>query len=84
MGSDARIRILYELLLEGRRFGARHQKGVYIIKMHVYELAARTGLTRETASRELSKIKSLGIKINKQGIEVQNLNKLEDELDKIT
>jgi CRP/FNR family transcriptional regulator, dissimilatory nitrate respiration regulator len=80
MGGSAKTRILYELLLEGRYFGQQQPNGTYIVSIHVNELAARTGLSRETVSREIAKIKNLGIKVKLGAIEVKNLKVLEEEL----
>ena len=80
MGGSARTRILYELLLEGRQFGKIQPDGEYIIPMKVNELAVRTGLSRETVSREIAKIKKLGVEVKPGSIKVKNLKILEEEL----
>lgn len=80
MGGSAKTRILYELLLEGRQFGQKQPDGTYMIVMHVNELAARTGLSRETVSRSIGRMKNLGIKVRPGGIEVKDLKILEEEL----
>lgn len=80
MGGDAKTRLLFELLVEGKRFGEKRAKGI-LIAMHEDELARRAGLSRETISRELSKISSLGlVKVSRQGIYIKNMKKLETEL----
>lgn len=84
MGGSARTRILYELLLEAKRFGIKQTSGDILIPIHLNELAARSGLARETASRELSKLKDFGILVNHQGIYISDLdviiNQLGDDL----
>lgn len=80
MGGSARTRLLYELLLEGRRFGKLNHNGTCVIPMYIYELAARTGLSRETASREITKLKSLGITVSHGAINVNSLKRLQTEL----
>jgi len=80
MSSTARIRVLYELWLDARRLGEKQADGTLLVPIRVYELAARTGLTRETASRELAKLLSLGIKNSLRGVIVRNLNDLEKGL----
>jgi len=80
MGGSAKTRILYELLLESRQFGQLQPNGAYIIAMRVSELATRTGLSRETVSRELGKIKGLGIKVGRGDIEIKDLKNLEEAL----
>jgi biotin operon repressor len=51
-----------------------------MIFMHVNELAARTGLSRETVSRAIGKMKDFGIKVKSGGIEVKDLEILESAL----
>lgn len=80
MGGNARTRILYELCLEGRRFGEIQKNGKCFIPMHLNELAAKSGLSRETASREIGKLKKLGIVVSRKGIYVKSLKTLHDEL----
>jgi len=81
MAGNAKTRLLFELLLEAQRFGQVHADGKrLIVPIRVSDLADRTGLTRETVSRELAKMKALGILTSRNGIIVQNLKTLEDEL----
>ena len=56
MGAGARSRVLYELIIECKRFGIKQANGSYILEMHEGELAARSGLARETVSRHLTKM----------------------------
>lgn len=81
MAGNAKTRLLFELLLEAQRFGQKHadEKGI-IVPIRVSDLADRTGLTRETVSRELSKLKPLGIKATRNGIVVHKIEVLENEL----
>jgi len=57
MSGTARSRLIHELLIECRRFGERQADGS--CKLHISEqgLAARAGLSRETVSREMHKLK---------------------------
>lgn len=80
MGSNAKTRILFELILEARRFGIVDKNGKITAPMQVNDLAARTGLSRETVSRELAKIKNLGIKTGSKGILLESIESLEEEL----
>lgn len=81
MGGNARTRLLYELLVECRRFGHPQPGGGHLIKLHEDELAARAGLSRETISRELRKIKKLDlIEVSRQGFHVRDCARLEKEL----
>jgi len=60
MGANAKTRLLYELSIEARRFGDKRQSG-HVLKITETELAARTGLARETVSREIGKLKDQGL-----------------------
>lgn len=51
-GSTTR-RLLFELVIEGRRSGEMKDDGSCIVHVAVAELAQRAGLSRETISREL-------------------------------
>lgn len=51
-GSTSR-RLLYELVIEGRRSGEMRDDGSCVVHVGVAELAQRAGLSRETISREL-------------------------------
>jgi len=81
MGGKAKTRILFELLLEAQRFGEHQRFGSSIkVPIHVSDIAIRTGLSRETASRELAKMKHLGIKTSSKGIKIKSFESLENEL----
>jgi CRP/FNR family transcriptional regulator, cyclic AMP receptor protein len=81
MGSGAKNRLLFELLLENRRFGKPGPDNTSIIHMSETELGARAGLSRETISREMNDLKKRGlISINRQGITIVSVNDLEKEL----
>lgn len=74
MAGTARERIGYELIIESERFGKKDANGGYILSIHEVDLAARSGLSRETVSRELHKFKDVGIVgISKQKITVRDL-----------
>jgi CRP-like cAMP-binding protein len=60
MAGSARSRILYELLIEARRFGEKSGKG-YVLHLSETELSARAGLSRETVSREMHWLKGAGL-----------------------
>lgn len=74
-------RLIYELLIEAYRFGDGVSDGTKVIKVRQSSLAARSGLARETVSRELHKLEREGlVKLTKPGI-VLHLKKLEEKLD---
>ncbi len=81
MFDNAQNRLVYELITECRRFG--HAKGLSSYRLDVNEsgLAARTGLSRETVSREMHRLKDEGlVSIGRSGIVINNLKKLENKL----
>lgn len=81
MGGTAKTRLLFELLVESRRFGKKQPDGTIMLSLHQEELANRAGLSRETVSRELTRIKDLGlVEISRQGFHIKNQHKLEEEL----
>lgn len=61
MGASARSRLMLELIIAAKRFGKPSPKGEIKLDTTAGELAARTGLTRETVSRELQKLKAEGL-----------------------
>ncbi len=80
MSGTARSRLLYELIIECRRFGKK-TNGSYILNINEVDLAARAGLSRETVSREMKKIKDAGwATISKANIVIKNVELLETAL----
>lgn len=65
MSGTAQEKLTSELLINGDRFGVPYKDG-FILKLSINEVAARCGMARETASRELSKLKDLNL------VEVKN------------
>lgn len=79
MSGHAYARLIVELLIYAKRFG----NGQNMVEIHVSEkdLAAQSGMTRETVSREMKILKKNGfIKMNKTGLVIHNIQKLEEEL----
>jgi CRP/FNR family transcriptional regulator len=76
MFSPAKSRVLYELIIECQRFGIE-VNGVYDINLNESDIGARAGLSRETVSREISKLKSEGLidVVNRQ-ITILDIEKL--------
>lgn len=84
MAGNAKNRLAYELLVECRRFGETDDRGGYRVKISEVDLAARAGLTRETVSREIQKLKEKKVvkfQANKTLV-VNDMAALEAELDK--
>jgi CRP/FNR family transcriptional regulator, cyclic AMP receptor protein len=76
MAGSAAEKLIIELVIAGQRFGEKTDRGI-ILKLSVNELSARSGLARETASRELTKLKSAGlIRSVRGGLKIPNLDNL--------
>ncbi len=81
MGGSGHSRVLFELLVECKRFGKLQTDGSYLLMMHEDELARNAGLSRETLNREIVKLKSLKlIDITHKEIIIKDLKRLEEEL----
>jgi CRP-like cAMP-binding protein len=77
MAGSARSRVLYELLIEARRFGTPRGKGV-AISLTESDIGAHAGLARETVSREIHKLKEEGlISVIKNEIWVNDIEHLD-------
>lgn len=67
-------RLMFELLVEARRFGEEANKSRTLLTVKQAQLAARSGLARETVSRELHKLSDQGVlEITKAGIAVDSI-----------
>lgn len=74
-------RLVFELLLEAYRFGVKTEKNTKIVTIKQNILAARSGLARETVSRELHKLEQENlISRDKQNITIR-IDQLEKKLD---
>lgn len=60
MSGNARGRVIYEILLDARGFGETQQETPYDLSINVTELSLRAGLSRETVSREVSRLRKAG------------------------
>lgn len=60
MASSAKGRLMFELLVECRRFGQK-SGGNWSFTVNEKELGARAGLSRETVSREMKKLINTGL-----------------------
>ena len=82
MSSNAYDRLLMELITYAIRF---HEKTDMIeIDLSEKELAAMSGLTRETVSREIRKLKNIGLLLeNSHKLYIKNIVSLEAELNSI-
>lgn len=78
MSGTAKSRLMYELIIECRRFGIEQPDGCVLLNAGEQDIAARTGLSRETVSREMKKLKDHDlVHTDKKGIRVTDLNALE-------
>jgi CRP/FNR family transcriptional regulator len=81
MSGSAKSRLMYELLVECRRFGKQQAQGSYLLRTNESDLAARSGLSRETVSREMQKLKESGwVVLTNKGIEIADVAQLEKSL----
>ncbi len=83
MSGSARSRLLYELIIECRRTGVKNKDGSYTLDLSEVDLAARSGLSRETISREMHKL-TVGKLAGMAGknIRVSSLEALEKKMGK--
>lgn len=80
MSGSAKSRLLYELLVESRRFGTESDDATIALDINETDLAARAGMSRETVSREMKKIKAEGIVgVTSKGIIIKDLALLESK-----
>ncbi|MCA9331744.1 Crp/Fnr family transcriptional regulator [Candidatus Saccharibacteria bacterium] len=80
----AKHRVILELLIEAQRFGSPHYHGKTRINIRRHDLAARSGLARETISRELHKLEDAGmLELHKHNI-LLDTDALEQYLSKHT
>lgn len=74
MSGNAYARLIAELLISVKRFGNP-------LRISEKELAAQSGMTRETVSREIKTLKEKGlVKFERGTIIIKSLNELEEEL----
>ena len=81
MSGTAKSRLIYELIIECRRFGEKGRDASYSLGISEVDLAARSGLSRETVSREMGKLKQQDrVDLTHQCILVKDLAALEKTL----
>lgn len=84
MGGSAKGRLMYEILIECRRFGTELENNGCEISITESELAARAGLSRETVSREMRKIINEKLLVVARGkITVPSMPLFEEKLGKV-
>jgi len=82
MASSAKRRLMYELLVSARRFGKQATDDSCTVPFNEKEIGARAGLTRETVSREMAKLKKENlVTVRAKDTVIHNLAVLEKKLD---
>lgn len=77
VSSTAKSRLIYELIIESRRFGTKQTDGSYVLHTTESDIAARSGLARETVSREMRKLKDQKlVTLDNTGLIVHDLSAL--------
>lgn len=82
MLGSAQARLIAELLIYARRFGEQLESQVKVnFKLTERDLAAQSGIARETVSREIQKLKQRKlINFERNTLIINDLRKLEEEL----
>jgi len=82
MKGNAQDRVITELLIYARRFGENQGNAREIkVKLTEKNLASQSGIARETVSREVQKLKKMGLlTFQKSTFIINDLQKLEAEL----
>jgi len=83
MSGNTHSRVLYEMVLDAREVGDVKQGRVCTLPTNVTELASRTGLSRETVSREVSRLKRQGLLARSSKIVIKDLSLLEKALEEL-
>jgi CRP-like cAMP-binding protein len=81
MSGNTKGRIIYEILADIRERGEIRPIHLHILTISETELAARTGLTRETVSREISQLKKSGVLAPMPKIVIPDILLLEQALE---
>jgi len=81
MSGTAKSRIIYDLIIEGHRFGEKRDDGSIVLNINEVDLASRSGLSRETVSRQMHNIKDHGwVSIGNKNIVIKDMGALEKSL----
>lgn len=82
MSGSATNRLAVEVLIGSRRFGQKERDGSYLYKISQQELANRTGLSRETVSRDIRHVPYVIMTYG--GVRVTDIDALEQYLSEQT
>lgn len=82
MSGNARSKLIMEILIYAKRFGKKEGNTVTVdVKLTEKDLASQSGMTRETVSREMGKLKQKGIlSYQKNILVIKDLYELENQL----
>ena len=84
MSGSAKGRLMFEILVECKRFGKRQKNGSCHITISESDLGARAGLSRETVSREMHKLAAEKLlKVNMGKITIFDMSRFEEKLGKV-
>lgn len=83
MTGNAYLRLVVEIIIQAKRFGTKMNNDLSIrIKISERDIASQAGLTRETISREMKKLKTKNLATFSRNIlTITDMSKLESELD---
>jgi len=80
MSGNANGRLITELIIQAKRFGKKKENGIEV-KTSEKDIAAQSGMTRETVSREMRVLKDKGlVTFSKNILLIHSMQKLEDQL----
>jgi CRP-like cAMP-binding protein len=80
MSGSAYSRLITELIIQAKRFG-KPQNNMIIVKVSEKDLAAQAGMTRETISREIKRLKEKGlVTFQKNILTINKIESLVEEL----
>lgn len=80
MSENADDRLIVELIIHAKRFGRKNGE-IYEVETSEKDMASRSGMTRETVSREMKKLRDKGlVKFNKNLLIINSITRLEEEL----
>ena len=81
MAGSAKTRLLFELANEAHKLKADGNEPVQL-EVKESDLAARTGMSRETISREIHGLKEAGVvSVNRTGVRIENLEMILSKLE---
>jgi CRP-like cAMP-binding protein len=79
---NAQSRLIFTLIKECKKFAVSGQNGARILSISERELAASSGLSRETVSREMKSLKARNLVSSSRNlVKIHSLHKLEEYLE---